>query len=103
MISEEEMELDCLRRAITRERSWNPDLQLSRGQARMLALLYKREAVRPEALAATYGGDPTNTASIRVGVSRLRGKLPLGVGIVAEHNLYRLTGKERLTEHIVRI
>lgn len=55
MISEEERELGCLRRAITRERSWNPDLGLSRGQARMLSLLYKRQAVRPEALAATYG------------------------------------------------
>ena len=103
MISKEERELGCLRRAITRERSWNPDLGLSRGQARMLSLLYKRQAVRPEALAATYGGDPNNIDSIRVGISKLRGKLPRGVCIVAQNNLYRLTGKERLRDHIVRI
>jgi hypothetical protein len=98
-----EWELECLRKAIGRDRQWHPDLGLSPGLGRMLSLAYKRDFVRPHALAAVYGGDPDNIESVRVGVVRLRQRLPKGVRLVNKKGLYKLEGKEKLRDFIIRI
>jgi hypothetical protein len=98
-----EWELQCLRKAIGRDRQWHPALGLSPGLGRMLSLAYKRDFVRPHALAAVYGGDPDAIESVRVGVVKLRQRLPKGVKLVNVKGFYRLEGKEKLCDFIVRI
>lgn len=100
MTCDHELELDNLRRAITREREFDPKLQLWKGEARMLALLYKRPGVRMEALCAVTGSEPE---SVRVQLSRLRKKLPDGVGIASIGGFYSLTGKDIMRDYVVRI
>lgn len=105
MTCQHELELESLRRAITRQREFSPELGLWAGEARMLALLYKRPACKPEALSAVYSGNAESSSneSIRVGISRMRRKLPAGVGIHHSRGSYRLTGKDILKDYIIRI
>lgn len=99
-----ENELDCLRRAIRRDRQFSNDLRLSKGEAKMLALLYKRERVRAEALAAVFcNGGLFNADSLKVGLSRLRQKLPAGCVISKEMRSYRLHGREQVKQYIERV
>ena len=106
MICEHEIALADLRRSLARERVFSPKLGLTAGESRMLALLYKREYVRPEALRVTYmdtlEGSQDYT-SMRVGISKMRRKLPAGVVIHVAKGFYELTGKEVLRDYIIRI
>lgn len=104
MICEHEAELDNLRRAITREREWHPDLRLTAAESRMLALLYKRSGCRKEALASVLTGDASSSLdSVKTIISRLRKKLPPGCGIAIVQGFYSITNKPALKPYIVRI
>jgi len=104
MICEHELELDNLRRAITRGREFDPELGFTAGQRRMLSLLFKRLYVRPEALGAILSGSGVyNGPSLRATVSMLRRKLPDGVVIEHRQGFYQLIGKEELKKYIIRI
>ena len=99
-----ENELDCLRRAIGRNREFQCQLGLSKGEARLLALLYKRERVSREALAAVYcTAGKINLDSIKVAISRIRKKLPSGTGVVKDRKSYKLLGKDKVEPYIERI
>lgn len=99
-----EEELIWLRAAITRHREFDPSLQLWKGEARILAILYKRPGVTTEVISSVLSGSPNkNTDSVRVQISRLRKKLPPGVTIQCIGGFYCLTGKDIIKEYIVRI
>jgi len=105
-MSDPEWELECLRKAIARHRQWAIELKLTRGQSRMLALLYKREVCSHEALQMmTDHGVDNSTNANPVYVHRINKKLKsTGARIVAVWGVgYRLEGRDKLKKHIIHI